>query len=63
MMCIAKNHTLGMDGGYNCKYHVELYVVSNIDALRDENVQVSAGVFTYLPYHYLFTLPFTFKRI
>ena len=42
------NHTLGMTGRLNCNYHVDVpvYVVSNIDELRDENVQVFSGVFT-----------------
>ena len=29
------------------KCYVALYVVSHIDALRDENIQVFAGVFTF----------------
>ena len=45
--CKQKNHTLGMIGRLNCNNHVGLYVVSHIDALRDENFQVFPGVFTF----------------
>ena len=37
------HHTLGMTARLNCNCHV----VNHIDALRDENVQVFSGFFTF----------------